>query len=714
MKEFEKSVTAIRGIGKTRETILSAIGIKTLGDLCAYYPRAYEHRGNILPLSEAVDGGKHSVILTVATEPKRVLIRRGMSLVKFRACEPAGGKSAEVVYFNRDYMRECFELGETYRFFGKVEKTGAPGREKYSLSSPISEKVTGTPEELPPLYPVYKLTSSLTRNAISGYIKTALEETDYNDGRFVAPNDLPKEIVKKHDLCSHSFALKNIHFPESIETLSRAKKRLIYEEFFLFALAIKRGKIKESDLSHLAPPLRCGDLEELTSLLPYHLTSAQERAISDIHSDISRDIPMHRLVQGDVGCGKTMVAAAAIFFAARSGYQSALMAPTEILASQHFDELSPLFEKLGIHAVYLSGSLTAAKKRKAREMLISGEADIVIGTHALLSAGVDFRNLGLVVTDEQHRFGALQREALEAKGSHPHTLVMSATPIPRSLALTLYGDLDLSVIDEMPSGRQKVDTFTVDESYRKRLNGFIMKCVKDGGQAYIVCPSIDEIEPDDGYSDGENNEFEIDLSLIGEDFFRVDFDTEKEEKRHAPPLKSAKKYAAELAAALPEIKVSLVHGKMRSAEKDEIMRSFLSGDIDVLVSTTVIEVGVNVPNACLMVVENAERFGLSQLHQLRGRVGRGNRKSYCILVSDSISYQAKERLNAIKSTSDGFVIAEKDLEMRGPGDFIKRIDGEIRQSGELRFRLADMCTDAQLLHEAFEDAEEYGSFFEID
>lgn len=709
MKNYEKSVNTLRGIGKTREALLCAIGIKTLGDLCAYYPRAYEHRGRILPLSEAADGAKHSVILTVASEPRRVLIRRGMSLVKFRACEPSGGRSAEIVYFNQDYMRNNFTLGETYRFFGKVEKTGAPGREKFSLSSPVAERVISSPSELPPLYPIYRLTASLTQNAISGYVRAALAETGASDGLFEGSNDLPRELVEKRGLCSHSFALQNIHFPESLEALSSAKKRLIYEEFFLFALSVKLGGITERKSSHGAPICRAGELSELTALLPYRLTGAQERAIADIHADMGCDTPMKRLICGDVGCGKTIIAAAALFFAVRSGFRAALMAPTEILAAQHYADLEPLFARLGIRVVYLSGSLTAAKKRKAREALAAGEADIVIGTHALISDGVELPGLGLVVTDEQHRFGALQREALEGKGSHPHTLVMSATPIPRSLALTLYGDLDVSIVDMMPSGRQKVDTFVVDESYRARLNAFISKLVREGGQVYIVCPSIEESARDE--EEGEDP-FEIDLSLIGEGVFRVDLgdacaEAEKE-KRTLPPLKSAKKYAEELTAALPGHRIALVHGKMKSSEKDAVMRSFAEGETDILVSTTVIEVGVNVPNACLMIVENAERFGLSQLHQLRGRVGRGSRRSYCVLVSDTTSAVAKERLTTLKNCSSGFEIAEKDLELRGPGDFVRSVGGEIRQSGELRFRLADMCTDAALMQAAFDDAMESG------
>lgn len=671
-------------MGKARAACLSALGIERIGDLVTFYPRAYEHRGNIKTLTETKDGEKQSVVLTVATEPKVTLIKRGMSLLKFRAYDESG--SAEIIYFNQDYMKGRFSLGETYRFFGKIEKKGGVhGKEKISMASPVTEKVETTADALPPLTPVYRLTAGLTQNVVSGYVKTALAlcENELMD------EILPAETVLGENLCSHTYAIRNIHAPESCDALAAAKKRLIFEEFFLFALGsrLSLSAARESG----APVCTSGDLTELTSLLPYSLTRSQEKVICEIRDDMSKNVPMHRLVCGDVGSGKTICAFAALFIAARSGKQAALMAPTEILATQHYTELEALFTKLGIKVSFLSGSLTAAKKKHIKELLISHETDIVVGTHALITENVEFADLGLVITDEQHRFGAAQREALAKKGAHAHTLVMSATPIPRSLAMTIYGDLDLSVIDEMPKGRQKVDTFAVDESYRDRLNAFIGKLVKQGGQVYVVCPAIEDTACDDS---GKSEE--IDMRLIGEGVFIFDSDGECS----PPPLKSAVEYSKKLTETLPRCRVALVHGKMKSREKDDIMNRFAKGDIDVLVSTTVIEVGVNVPNACLMIVENAERFGLSQLHQLRGRVGRGARKSYCVLVSDSNSKPARERIDIIKNTSDGFEIADKDLAMRGPGDYIGSSD-EIRQSGVLRFRLADMCSDAELLTRSF-------------
>ena len=462
----------------------------------------------------------------------------------------------------------------------------------------------------------------------------------------------------------------------------------MFDELFFFSLGLAQRSKKERESG--AYPCRKQNISPLLSLLPYELTGAQKRAISEIAADMRRDIPMNRMVVGDVGCGKTVVAAAAMLIAVMSGAQAALMAPTEILARQHYAELSPIFQQLGVSCALLVGATPAAEKRKIKAALscVSEELrlQVVIGTHALISDGVEFSELALAVTDEQHRFGVSQRNALSAGAEHTHVLAMSATPIPRSLALTIYGDLDISRIDEMPPGRQKVDTFAVDESYRARVNGFIEKTVREGGQVYVVCPSIDESAQVEGG--------EVGMEDIAEEGF--------EEK---PPLRAATVCAEELAAALPDVSVALIHGRMKPGEKDAIMRAFADGETDVLVSTTVIEVGVNVPNASLMIVENAERFGLSQLHQLRGRVGRGKRKSYCILISDSHSENARRRLSVLTKTNNGFEIAEEDLAMRGPGDFFGgRTAGEIRQSGGVRFRFADLCGDAGLLARASEEA----------
>ena len=466
----------------------------------------------------------------------------------------------------------------------------------------------------------------------------------------------------------------------------------IFDEFFTFALGL--ALTREKSVRHGAPVCDAADLAPLVNALPYSLTGAQKRAIEEIRGDMSRDVPMSRIVVGDVGCGKTVVAAAAMLFAVQSGRQAALMAPTEILARQHYEDLAPLFASLGIRTELLIGATTAAKKKKIKEALESADRekriDVVIGTQALLSDGVNFYAPGLIVTDEQHRFGVAQRAVLSEKNAHAHMLVMSATPIPRSLALALYGDLSLSRIDEMPKGRQRVDTFVVDEAYRERLCAFIDKQCADGGQVYVVCPAVEE-------RDAESDE--LLLSEIGE-----------EAPLERVQMKAAVQHAEELRAALPHLNVEVVHGKMKSRDKERIMSAFAAGEIHVLVSTTVIEVGVNVPNACLMIVENAERFGLSQLHQLRGRVGRGARKSYCVLVSGaplSGSSTAAKRLDAMKTTYDGFQIAEQDLALRGPGDFLSgNTDESIRQSGGVRFRLAALCDDTGLLSAATARAHE--------
>ena len=688
-------VTSLEGVGKSRAVGLSSLGVEKVGDLIRLYPRAYENRGDIKLLAECEDGEKQAVVLTVATMPKRSLIRRGMSLLKFRAYDDSG--VAEITYFNQDYLADKFEMGASFRFYGKVErKQSRSGKYIFSMSSPIPERVAEFPEELPPLVPVYPLTASLSQNLMRGLVKQAIKAV-----RGSVFDPLPEEIKERNGLPSRSFAIKNIHEPSQMKELAAAKKRLIFDEFFLFSLGISLvGREKRGSFG--ATECKDGDVSPLLALLPYSLTDAQKRVIDEIKQDMAKDTPMNRLLVGDVGCGKTICAAAAIYVACKNGVQAALMAPTEILAAQHYGDLKPIFEKLGIKVELLTGSTSPSEKRRIYKSIAEGDknerTEVLIGTHALISEGVEFSQLGLVITDEQHRFGVRQRSALGEKGKPAHMLVMSATPIPRSLALTRYGGLELSTIDEMPPGRQRVDTFYVDESYRERLYAFIKKLTAEGGQVYVVCPAIEERQDEDEAED----EGDISFEEIGTEGFLNLF---YEEKKKTPPLKSAVKYAEELKARLPELNISFVHGKMKAKEKDAVMGDFAAGRIHVLVSTTVIEVGVNVPNACLMIVENAERFGLSQLHQLRGRVGRGARKSYCVLVSDSRGENAKMRLETMKSMYDGFSIAEKDLSMRGPGDFIASSLGQgIRQSGDLRFRLADMACDGELFSAAMGEA----------
>ena len=672
-------IKKLYGVGEARAAAYGRMGIRTVEELLWHYPRGYEDRGNICLLSESDGLSKRGYILTVATEPRSARVKGRISLLKFRAYDESG--VCEITFFNQDFLKRVFTPGTTFRFYGRVERRG----KSFSMASPAYEAVTGD-GALPPLVPVYPLTEGLSGKQVAKDIRAALTLAS------LTPEEdlLPADLRHRQGLCLGAYALRNIHMPESFSALAAAKKRLIFEEFFLYALGLSQATHQRQKRD--ADPCPFGDISSLTDQLPYRLTGAQQRAIDEIRRDMAKDVAMNRILIGDVGCGKTVCAAAAMLIALQSGKQAALMAPTEILARQHHADLCELFEPLGIRPALLCGSLSPSEKKKVHRGLADPDPNtrisLVVGTQALLSEGVIFSDPGLVVADEQHRFGALQRAALAEKNRHSHMLVMSATPIPRTLALSLFGDLDVSMIDEMPVGRERVDTFVVDESYRPRLDAFIRRLVGEGGQVYVVCPSIEE---------NEEEHPDLDLSEI---------DGEGGVRRSAP-LKSAVRYAEELRERLPECSVSFVHGKMKSGEKDEVMEAFSEGRIDVLVSTTVIEVGVNVPNACLMIVENAERFGLSQLHQLRGRVGRGKRKSYCVLVSDDAEGEgtAKDRLSVMKTCYDGYAIAERDLEMRGPGDFLRSGGASsLRQSGGVRFRLAQLCDDTGEMKEAFSEA----------
>ena len=673
-------IRRLYGVGSARAAAYARLGIYTVEDLLCHYPRGYEDRGSVRLLSECEGDGKSALILTVATEPKSARIRGRMSMLKFRACDDSG--ICEITFFNQDYLRAVFTPGTSFRFYGRVEKKG----NRYAMTAPAYEpwREDGT---LPSLVSVYPLTEGLSQKQIAKDMRAALVIAN---SKGEGEDPLPDTIRRKYGLCLQAFALRNIHAPDSFGALAAAKKRLIFEEFFTFALGLSAASAQNARTA--AVPCPVGDVSPLEDQLSYTLTGAQRRVIDEIRRDMAKDTAMSRLVVGDVGCGKTVCAAAAMLIAVQSGRQAALMAPTEILARQHYGELRSLFEPMGISCELLVGATAAAEKKRIRAGLAAEDPDkrvsVVVGTQALLSEGVSFAASGLVVTDEQHRFGVNQRAILSEKNQFSHLLVMSATPIPRSLALALYGDLDISTIDEMPPGRQRVDTFVVDESYRRRLDEFIRKQVAEGGQVYIVCPAVEE---------SEEEQADLSLGEIGEEGVL----------RKQAPLKSAVGYARELTERFPALSVAFLHGKMKSKEKDEIMRNFAAGQIEVLVSTTVIEVGVNVPNACLMIVENADRFGLSQLHQLRGRVGRGNRKSYCVLVSAAAegASNARNRLNVMKTCYDGYSIAEKDLEMRGPGDFLRTNgDTSIRQSGGIKFRLAELCEDTGLFRAAFAEA----------
>ncbi len=665
-------VTCLPGISTVRQKSFASLGIETLGELIHHFPRAYQNRQNIKLLAEADGNTPASFLLTVGTDPKTAKIRGNLSITKFKGFDESG--TCEIIYYNRPYADKSYPRGSVHRFYGKLDRTGRT----YKLSSPESEPYFDGAKLLP-MVPVYPLGAGLTQKLLSGSVRRALDLL-YADSMSEQPDPIPDTVRAKYELCTRGFALENIHFPIDEQTLKMARDRLAFEELFL--LSVFLGYSKRKNKSTNAPAMSRLSLDEFYKKLPFELTESQKRVIGDIKKDLSGNSPMSRLVSGDVGSGKTVCAAAAMYIAAENGYQSALMAPTEILANQHFADLAPQFESFGYKAALLTGSTKAAEKKKIYEGLTDGSINVVIGTHALLSDKVAFDNLGLVITDEQHRFGVNQRAALGEKSEGVHVLVMSATPIPRTLALILYGDLDVSQISEMPPGRQRVDTFVVDESYRARLNGFIRKQVEEGHRVYVVCPTVEESE------DAAPDE-EADLSL--KDYFEF---YEREEK---PPLKSTLEYARKLREEIfPDLGVGYIHGKMKSREKDEAMAAFVRGDTQILVSTTVIEVGVNVPEATLMVVENAERFGLSQLHQLRGRVGRGKDKSYCILVSDvNKSTKSYKRLDVMKTTYNGYDIAEKDLDARGPGDFMSA-EGELRQHGKLKLRLAEF-TDAKLM-----------------
>ena len=674
------------GVGEKRAGQLARLGLHTVSDLLFHFPRAYENRGDVVSLAGTQEparaGARQAVILTVSTAPRRSRLKNRMTLLKFRAFDDSG--TCEVAFFNQDYLAGSFPIGAVFRFFGRVERTGRG----FSLTNPAFEPYTEG-SALPPLFPVYPLTEGLSNKLISGLIRQAMPAI----ARMEDP--LPEDIREREGLCTLAFALRTVHCPPDFQSLHTAKTRLAFDEFFRFALGLgmQGGGARVG-----GAPVCCVSEETFAgfrALLPYQLTAAQERTIAEIRHDMASGTAMNRMLVGDVGCGKTVCAAAAVYVAVRSGRQAAIMAPTGILAAQHAAELIPLFARIGIRGELLTGATTAARKRKIRAALAdpdpAARLDFVIGTQALLSAGVDFAAPALVVTDEQHRFGVNQRAALSDKNRHAHLLCMSATPIPRSLALVLYGDLDVSRIDQMPPGRQRVDTFVVDESYRARLDAFIRKNVAAGGQVYIVCPAVEQAE-------GAEEADEAGLIPL-----TADFAAATPPAPTLPPLRAAVQYAAELAERLPDLRIGFVHGRMKQAEKDGIMQAFTAGEVQVLVSTTVIEVGVNVPNACLMIVENAERFGLSQLHQLRGRVGRGNRKSYCILVRAGGGDAARARLEVMRTTYDGFRIAEQDLAQRGPGDFLApAAGGSIRQSGG--FRLAEGWNDAGLMDRAFGDA----------
>ena len=655
-------LTDFPGVGEVRAKKLEKLGLVRCADLISYFPRDYEDRRQVYSIRSAPLGQKVCISAMAAEHPRLSRIRKGLDLVKLKVVDQAG--ALHITFFNQGYVERALRAGEEYIFYGVVEEQGS----RRTMVNPIFERV-GKQNFTGCIVPVYPLTAGITNHLLCTLTQQAVAACAQD-----MPETLPRGVRLDHELAQAEFSYRNIHFPESFQALELARRRLTFEELFYLSAGLAMLKERRGDVLGCAIPSR--PMEEFLGRLPFPLTGAQRRVMEEISRDMASGRPMNRLVQGDVGSGKTVVAAYAAWLAAGAGYQSALMAPTEVLSEQHFRSLSALLEPAGVRVGLLTGSITPAGKKKVRQALAAGEIDLIIGTHALLSQGVEFARLGLMVADEQHRFGVAQRAALAAKGDSPHVLVMSATPIPRTLALIIYGDLDVSVIDELPPGRTPVETYVVREDKRARMYNFVRRLVGEGRQVYIICPAVEE----NAEGGTQNAEWEGDGPALD--------------------LKAVTTYAKKLQTEVfPDLKVDFLHGKMKPREKEAVMAAFAAGETQVLVSTTVIEVGVDVPNAALIIIENAERFGLSQLHQLRGRVGRGKHQSYCVLITNTRSVEAMQRLRTLASTADGFKISEEDLKLRGPGDFFGS-----RQHGLPQMKLADLAGDMRLLSEAQDSA----------
>lgn len=650
--EHNTPLQYIKGIGEARSKCFAKLGLLCAGDLLTFYPRTYEYRGETKKVADALDGEVCSLVLTVDSPVKTGGGK--VQYIKFTAGDDTG--TVNITFFNQKWLLKVFSQGRAFRFYGKVTY-GFYGKE---MVSPEVEPILHG-KKLQSVYPVYRLTKGLSQktvqNAVTNVISLADTETDI----------FPDAIRKKYALLTIGEAMRKIHFPDSRNDVAAAKRTLAFNELVVFQTALRVSRRGKTVSKGIKMSFKNSGVKQFFESLPFSLTSAQERSVKEILNDMCGDTPMTRLLQGDVGSGKTAVAASAIYFAVKNGYQCAFMAPTEILASQHAKTLDKMLSPFGIRVGLLTGSLTKKQKTLLQQNLADGSIDVAVGTNALIQENVAYQNLGLVITDEQHRFGVMQRARLTEKGGNgnikPHMLVMSATPIPRTLSLILYGDLDISVLDELPPGRQKIDTYLVGSDKRERVFKMIRDRIAAGNQAYIICPLVEENEESD--------------------------------------KQSAEGYAEAMRGGnFGDIKIGMLHGKMPPAEKDAVMRSFASGETKILVSTTVVEVGVDVPNATVILIENAECFGLSQLHQLRGRVGRGKDKSMCVLMSDRASGKTEERLRIMCDTNDGFAIANADLEQRGPGDFF----GE-KQSGELIFRVAS-AADMNMLEAAKKLSEE--------
>ncbi len=641
---METDIRSLKGIGDAKAKQLLRLGVLTVWDLLTHFPVRFEDRTKVSKIFDIENGRYHCVNAIAVSPATEHFVRKGLTYYKLLVRDDTG--IATCIFFNNKYIKNNFKVGCEYSFYGKVNIRGK-NKEILSPEFELSSKTECTKC----IVPIYPLTSGISQK----FMRNLISES-YHLYHSYMRDIIPPNVLRTYSLSPLEFAIKNIHFPADLNSLEIAKKRLVFEEFFILQTTLR--KMKFSAEKRQGIKFTDKDITPFLSSLPFTLTNAQKKVTDEILSDLSSGTVMNRLVQGDVGSGKTVIAAVSIYVCVKNGNQAAMMAPTEVLARQHYNDLSPMLEGLGIRCALLTGSTSQKAKREIYEKLQDGEIDALFGTHALITEKVRFMRLALAITDEQHRFGVRQRMALSEKGNDVHTLVMTATPIPRTLALIIYGDMDISVIGELPPGRQVIDTYCVGENMRERIYAFIRKEVMKNNRCYIVCPSVEESEN--------------------------------------IPLKSAQEHFSHLSSKIfPDIPIGLVHGKMKSADKEKAMSDFICGETKILVSTTVIEVGVNVPEATLMVIENAERFGLSQLHQLRGRVGRGSSKSYCVLFCSSFSDDIKERMKIMTKSNDGFKISEKDLTLRGPGDFFGT-----RQHGALHFKIADLANDLDVLRQS--------------